>query len=64
MKRTSSQQRRGFGLMMVGARSINLTPTTEGVSSVLSKDGVASDWKRVGRDINAAMSKFELERAK
>lgn len=58
-----STQKRAYKIMMQGARSITLAPSVVGAAKYISKDGLASDWKKVGGDMRKSMNKVARERA-
>lgn len=61
MKKLSPTSHRSLGSVMYGARSITLAPSVRIAGTYISKNGVASDWKRVGQDLKKSMGKFERE---
>jgi len=48
--------------MLEGAQSITLNQSVVGSFRHISRDGLSSDWKKVGNDIRTAMTKVERER--
>lgn len=64
MKHIARDHRGTYKLLVEGARSISLMPSVRDCPSRVAKNGVASDWKKVGGDMRSAMKKFELERAR
>lgn len=63
MKKTPNREISPWAFVSYGARSITLTPSVKGVSRRIPRAGIASDWKKVGKDIRASMNKVARELA-
>lgn len=64
MPHTATYRRVAIKHLADGVRSISLTPSMKGARVRVAQNGVAADWKNVGKDLRSAMKKFELERAR